>query len=286
MFDHHTILLPYSKRLFIAVVLSCMAFMHVYAPSAYSQESPPPGSSSSTEPQKPDLTDSASPPQSTVDQLNECNPGFHGAVGFSTTSTFLAGLPQDLAAQILSLNSEAYIVSYVHEDSAADQAGLEPTDVIVAILDDDYKLYRLSQGLGCITPSSSFKVFAYNLSSSKSKTLTLKPYASIQDINKKIAVLEVSALALPTDILLMLNYPPIPGILISLVESGSEAEKGGLQNGDYIVKMNGSHVVQFSDLLYAISKGSPGDVLKLTIFRHGEEEFIEILVALDDLGLR
>ena len=59
------------------------------------------------------------------------------------------------------------------------------------------------------------------------------------------------------------------GALVSTVEKGSPAEKAGLQSGDVIRKVNGQPIVSSGDLPAVIGLASPGDSVKLDIWRQG-----------------
>ena len=59
------------------------------------------------------------------------------------------------------------------------------------------------------------------------------------------------------------------GALVSMVEKGSPADKAGLQSGDVIRKVNGQAIVSSGDLPAIIGLASPGDSIKLDIWRQG-----------------
>ena len=59
------------------------------------------------------------------------------------------------------------------------------------------------------------------------------------------------------------------GALVSTVEKGSPADKAGLQSGDVIRKVNGQAIVSSGDLPAIIGLASPGDSIKLDIWRQG-----------------
>ncbi|MDP5238703.1 DegQ family serine endoprotease [Uliginosibacterium sp. 31-16] len=57
------------------------------------------------------------------------------------------------------------------------------------------------------------------------------------------------------------------GALVSSVEQGGPADKAGLQNGDIIQQVDGVVVAESSDLPRIIGERSPGDVVKLKVWR-------------------
>ncbi|MBC7467739.1 MAG: DegQ family serine endoprotease [Ramlibacter sp.] len=59
------------------------------------------------------------------------------------------------------------------------------------------------------------------------------------------------------------------GALVSSVENGSPADKAGLQPGDVIRAVDGQPIVASGDLPAIISRSTPGDTVKLDIWRKG-----------------
>ena len=59
------------------------------------------------------------------------------------------------------------------------------------------------------------------------------------------------------------------GALVSTVEKGSPADKAGLQAGDVIRSVNGQPIVASGDLPALISGSTPGDSVKLGVWRKG-----------------
>ena len=62
------------------------------------------------------------------------------------------------------------------------------------------------------------------------------------------------------------------GALVSTVEKGSPADKADLQSGDVIRKVNGQAIVSSGDLPAIIGLASPGDSVKLDIWRQGAQK--------------
>ncbi|MCZ2495959.1 Do family serine endopeptidase [Xylophilus sp. Kf1] len=59
------------------------------------------------------------------------------------------------------------------------------------------------------------------------------------------------------------------GALVSSVEKGGAADKAGLESGDVIRKVDGKPVVSSSDLPAAIALATPGDKVRLEVWRKG-----------------
>ncbi|WMD23481.1 DegQ family serine endoprotease [Achromobacter seleniivolatilans] len=59
------------------------------------------------------------------------------------------------------------------------------------------------------------------------------------------------------------------GALVSSIEKGSAAEKAGLQPGDVVRQINGKTIVSSGDLASMITLASPGEKIKLDVWRAG-----------------
>ncbi len=62
------------------------------------------------------------------------------------------------------------------------------------------------------------------------------------------------------------------GVVVDSVESGSDAEKAGLQRNDIITKVDGTEIKNAAHLKYLLYKHNIGDSVKLTIVRNGNEK--------------
>lgn len=84
------------------------------------------------------------------------------------------------------------------------------------------------------------------------------------------------------------RYYNLPqGLLVSSVETTSDAAQKGVQKNDIITKVNGKQITQFSDLTSAEDKLKPGDTITLTICRYtnGSSRTFNVTVKLmEDRG--
>ncbi len=69
------------------------------------------------------------------------------------------------------------------------------------------------------------------------------------------------------------------GVLINEVMEGDPAEEAGLQAGDVVVRVGDEEVESPRDLQFAVLDYSPGDEIKLTIVRNGEEKTISVVAV-------
>lgn len=76
----------------------------------------------------------------------------------------------------------------------------------------------------------------------------------------------------------ILNEVPEGAYIVSIVE-GSSAEKGGLQEEDIIIKIDGAKVTQENDLAKIISQKKVGDTIMLTVWREEKEMNLKITLG-------
>jgi len=69
------------------------------------------------------------------------------------------------------------------------------------------------------------------------------------------------------------------GALVRSVESGSPAEKAGVEAGDIIVKFNGTTIDRASDLPRLVGNTKPGSRSTMTVFRRGAQRDLSVTIA-------
>lgn len=87
----------------------------------------------------------------------------------------------------------------------------------------------------------------------------------IGDVSKEVA--EAIGLGKPT------------GAAVSTVEAGSPADKGGVEGGDIITKVDGKTIEKAGDLRRLISGIKPGTKATLQVFRRGAYKELSVTVA-------
>jgi serine protease Do len=91
---------------------------------------------------------------------------------------------------------------------------------------------------------------------------------AIQDVNKALAQS------------LELDKPR--GALINTVEIDSPADKGGIEPGDVIVKLNGQEIIDADDLPHLIGMLAPDTQSKIEVIRQGKRKVLKVTIgALD-----
>ena len=73
--------------------------------------------------------------------------------------------------------------------------------------------------------------------------------------------------------------PVDSGALIEEVEPGSPADDAGIQRGDIVTAAGSEEVRSSGDLLSALRDYMPGDKVRLTVLRNGEETTLQANLA-------
>ena len=70
------------------------------------------------------------------------------------------------------------------------------------------------------------------------------------------------------------------GPYVQSVNTGSCAEKAGIQQGDIITSFNGTDITSYTDLVAALQKVKAGDTVKMTVYRSGKS--VDLTITLDE----
>ncbi|MFN8473278.1 MAG: PDZ domain-containing protein [Anaerolineae bacterium] len=85
--------------------------------------------------------------------------------------------------------------------------------------------------------------------------------------------------ALTSDMADQFGITDLQGAAVGEVVSGSPAEKAGLQPMDVITAVDGKQLSDTYTLIDALSGHKPGDTIKLTVWRMGQSETIEVTLG-------
>jgi S1-C subfamily serine protease len=76
-----------------------------------------------------------------------------------------------------------------------------------------------------------------------------------------------------------LNIKETEGFYVAKVIKNSGAEKGGLQKGDVILKLDNQKIKSFSELSGYINTKRPNDIIQVTVLRDKEEKVLPIALS-------
>ena len=177
--------------------------------------------------------------------------------------------PESAAAFGLDEDTKGIAITQVIEDSAAEKAGLKRYDVIVEL--DGQPVESGNQFLNRVAmlkPGTKVKIGI--ISDGKRKTLTAKlgkrpPQAGVTDARPEtLEELGFSVRNLTDELADRLGFQTLTGVVVTRVESGSQAEKKGIAVGMLIMEVNRKPVKNTKEFDEAIEKaGKEGSVLLL-----------------------
>jgi membrane-associated protease RseP (regulator of RpoE activity) len=171
------------------------------------------------------------------------------------------------------------LVKSVIENSPADKAGLQRSDVIVSVNNiavEDVDGFR--EILAQLNPGDDVSII-YIRDGQKDKT-----YATVANLSTAAEIIEerndmdwgVSLSVLSSDLRASLRIPAdIDGVVILSVVPGGLADEAGLQPGDVITGIDNTSVASLSDFFEAIEAGDDNIAL-LDIYSKGQLRFVAL----------
>jgi len=75
------------------------------------------------------------------------------------------------------------------------------------------------------------------------------------------------------------GLPRTAGALVSMVEAGGPAARGGIEQGDVILRFNGRSVENSADLPRIVAAARPGATVDVDVFRDGKLQVLKLAVG-------
>lgn len=197
---------------------------------------------------------------------------------------------------------EGVFVSYVEDDSPADEADIKDGDVIIAFdgsnvaspkdlknkvreaapgqraevtIVRDGKKKNVEVVIGEQPEKDRFYGF-YRGDEPGPWDLPVIPHGNPRGMILTFGVsLGVKSVDLNEDLAAYFEVNEDDGVLVLDVFSGSTAEEAGLKAGDVITRIDGKAIASVDDLKEAVGDLDSGDEFKITIVRHGKKERLE-----------
>jgi len=91
--------------------------------------------------------------------------------------------------------------------------------------------------------------------------------------------LGVGTVPLPPEVAERFDLPMNSGALVQTVESGSGAEEAGVRENDVITALGDAKITSYGDLFGALRDYRPGDTVRLTVIRGGEERTLDVTLG-------
>jgi serine protease Do len=186
------------------------------------------------------------------------------------------GVGQTVTMGIVSAKGRANVGIVDYEDFIQTDAAINPGNSGGALIDTSGKLVGINTAI--ISRSGGYQGIGFAIPSNMAGSIM----KSLLDYGKVVrGWLGVVIQDVDTDLAEALSLPNTQGVLISDVNEGSPAEKGGLERGDVVVRVNGETVDSTGRLRNLVAVAGADAKVKIEILRGGQQKTLEV-----ELGAR
>ena len=203
------------------------------------------------------------------------------AVGnpFNLTSTVTAGI---VSAKSRDLNeNDGNSQSFIQTDAAVNRGNSGG-----ALVNTQGQLVGINTAITSETGSYVGYSFAVPSNTARKIVEDIMEYGGVQR-----GILGITGRSLNADSANYYGVKETEGVYVNGIESGSGADKGGIEKGDIIKKIDGFKIAKFSDLAGYLGSKNPNDVVDVTVLRNGKRRVIPVTLVkivtyeIEDLGL-
>jgi len=211
-----------------------------------------------------------------LDELKE-----KGHVTRARLGVHIADVNKETAKALGLKSRDGALVPQVEAGSAADKAGIRAGDVIVSIDGTPVrKAHDLPIRVARHAPGDKVKIGIIRDGKSKVITVTVEAMPEEQAAQNGNAKSNMSKVRLgmvlenlTKDLAARLQTRVKKGVVVSQIQQGLPASRGGLQRGDVIYRINGHDVDNMGDFSKLAGQFKPGDVLRVMLDRRGDQVF-------------
>ena len=186
------------------------------------------------------------------------------------------------------------IVTWIDEDSPADEAGFKRDDIILDIngerIDSPNELRRIVQKFN---PDDKVKIIflregnkidvSVKLAESPENKWQWDKQFDFRDLRfGERAYLGITMQALDTDLSDYFGVKPGDGVLIIAVEKDSPAEKAGLKSGDVVIKINDKKISEPEGVREIISDFKDGEEITVEFYRHKKTQTVKLVLEVKE----
>ncbi len=199
------------------------------------------------------------------------------AVGnpFNLTSTVTAGIVSAKGRSMNLLRERGG--DYAIENFIQTDAAVNPGNSGGALVNTRGELIGINTAIASQTGSYSGYSFAIPINLAKKIVGDLKDFGEV-----KRAILGVRIQDVTQELADEKGLKNLNGVFVPSVADGGSADKGGIKEGDVIVKVGDVIVNKGSDLQEQISKYHPGDKVNVTVIRNKSEKVFTVVLLSKD----
>ncbi|MCF6307986.1 MAG: trypsin-like peptidase domain-containing protein [Flavobacteriaceae bacterium] len=194
------------------------------------------------------------------------------AVGnpFNLTSTVTAGIVSAKSRDLNEMDGKSQ--SFIQTDAAVNRGNSGG-----ALVNTRGELVGINTAITSETGSYVGYSFAVPSNNARKVIEDIMEYGNVQR-----GILGITGGSLNTNIANQLGIDETEGVYVDGVETGSGADKGGIEKGDIIKNIDGLKIGKFADLVGYLGSKHPNDTVQVTLLRDGSEKVVPVtLVKLD-----
>ena len=186
--------------------------------------------------------------------------------------------PVQITGLTSNLSQSGVVVTYIHSDSPAEQAGLHRGDIILSVAGHPVNdRASLRDQIALQTPGAAVTLSVLHGDELRNVVVTLAEVAPLLGVDG-LGSGETSAAAPPeSDAPEPTSFSP-PALVVTVV-AGSPAEQAGLKPDDLITAMNDQPINTTEDVTEVIKRQRPGDTLQLIVQRQGITVIINVTLT-------
>ena len=187
-------------------------------------------------------------------------------LGEQLKGTITAGIVSAKGRSMPSNDGQFKIESFIQTDAA-----VNPGNSGGALVNKAGKLVGINTAIVSQTGAYSGYSFAVPVNIVKKIVGDLIDFGSVQR-----AMLGVTMSPITDEVAKEMKLSSLEGVYIVEVSKGGAAEKGGIQKGDVLVKIDGKKVTNASSVQEKVNGYRPGDKAVVTVIRDGKEKDIDV----------
>jgi serine protease Do len=192
-------------------------------------------------------------------------------------NTVSTGVISGLARTVMAggMNMSEQLTDVIQTDASINpgNSGGPLLNLLGQVIGINTAVVQMAQNIGFAIPINSVKD---NIASVQQNGRIIRPWLGINYLPVTSYTAKLWGLPMNYGIRITSSSPYDPAVI-----NDSPAAKAGLQRDDVILEMGGSLLDENTSLLRLIAKHKPGDVVKLKVWRNGEEK--EIAVTLEEM---
>jgi S1-C subfamily serine protease len=191
------------------------------------------------------------------------------AVGnpFNLTSTVTAGIVSAKSRDLNEMDGKSQ--SFIQTDAAVNRGNSGG-----ALVNTRGELVGINTAITSETGSYVGYSFAVPSNNARKVVEDIMEYGNVQR-----GILGITGGNLNSNIASQLGVDETEGVYVDGVETGSGADKGGIEKGDIIKNIDGYKIAKFSDLAGYLGSKRPNDIVDVTVLRDGKQRIIPVTLV-------